>query len=593
MQTHERNRNGTPGHNNPSKSKMEGEGKIFPILLAPSSVVADIEIAQATKMRPIVDVAKDLGLSRDDLILKSDVVAKVKLAAVDRVRKGRQGKFVLVTGTTPTRYGEGKTLTTVGLGQALNRLGTKGIVAVREPSLGPVFGTKGGATGGGRAQVLPMEEINLHFTGDIHAVGAANNLIAAILDAHIFHGNEIDIDPTRVLFPRCLDMNDRQLRNIVTGLGGPKHGVPREDGFIITAASEVMAILCLAEGIPDLKARLERIVIAFDRKEHPVGAGDLYVHGAAAILLKDALMPNLVQTLEGTPALVHGGPFANIAHGHNSVLADRLALGLGDIVVAEAGFGADLGAEKFVDLVCRASGLRPDAAVLVVSIRALKHHGGAKRKDLAAENPKALQAGMVNLDAHVRILQTLGMTPVVAVNRFMADTDREVDAVVDHCKDLGVRAAAHTFHEDGGAGGEELARLVVDATKASTHAVRFAYKDADAFEEKVAKVATSVYGAAAVKYDAAALEDLERLRAAGLDGLPVCIAKTQLSLSDDERALGAPTGWTLQVRGIRPSAGAGFLVVLAGDIMRMPGLGEEPAALSMDIDDTGHIKGLF
>src|SRR5438552_812539 len=463
MQTHERDRNGTPGQNNPSKSKMEGEGKIFPILLAPSSVVADIEIAQATKMRPIVDVAKDLGLSRDDLILKSDVVAKVKLAAIDRVRKGRQGKFVLVTGTTPTRYGEGKTLTTVGLGQALNRLGTKGIVAVREPSLGPVFGTKGGATGGGRAQVLPMEEINLHFTGDIHAVGAANNL-------------------------------------------------------------------------------------------------------TAAILLKDALMPNLVQTLEGTPALVHGGPFANIAHGHNSVLADRLALGLGDIVVAEAGFGADLGAEKFVDLVCRESGLRPDAAVLVVSIRALKHHGGAKRKDLAVENPKVLQAGMVNLDAHVRILQTLGMTPVVAVNRFMADTDREVDAVVDHCKDLGVRAAAHTFHEDGGAGGEELARLVVDATKASTHAVRFAYKDADAFEEKVAKVATSVYGAAAVKYDAAALEDLERLRAAGLDGLPVCIAKTQLSLSDDERALGAPTGWTLQVRGIRPSAGAGVLVAV-GDLL--------------------------
>src|SRR5207302_257863 len=326
------------------------------------------------------------------------------------------------------------------------------------------------------------------------------------------------IDPTRVLFPRCLDMNDRQLRNIVTGLGGPKHGVPREDEFVITAASEVMAILCLAEGIPDLKERLERIVVAFDREQRPVKVGDLYVHGAAAILLKDALMPNLVQTLEGTPALVHGGPFANIAHGHNSVLADRLALGLGDIVVAEAGFGADLGAEKFVDLVCRASGLRPDAAVLVVSIRALKHHGGAKRKDLAAENPKALQAGMVNLDAHVRILQTLGMTPVVAVNRFIADTDREVDA---------------------------------------------------------------------------ALEDLERLRAAGLDGLPVCIAKTQLSLSDDERALGAPTGWTLQVRGIRPSAGAGFLVVLAGDIMRMPGLGEEPAALSMDIDDAGHIRGLF
>jgi len=556
-------------------------------------MVADIEIAQAAKMRPILDVAADLGLGKDDLVLKSDSIAKIRLTAVERARKARQGKFVLVTGTTPTRYGEGKTLTTVGLGQALNRLGTKGIIAVREPSLGPVFGTKGGATGGGRSQVLPMEEINLHFTGDIHAVGAANNLVAAILDAHIFHGNELNIDPTRVLFPRCLDMNDRQLRNIVTGLGGPKHGVPREDEFVITAASEVMAILCLAEGIPDLKARLERIVVAFDREQRPVKVGDLYVHGASAILLKDALMPNLVQTLEGTPALVHGGPFANIAHGHNSVLADRLGLGLSDVVVAEVGFGADLGAEKFVDLVCRQSGLRPDAAVLVVSVRALKHHGGAKRRELTVENPKALAAGMVNLDAHVRILKTLGLPAVVGVNRFVSDTDREVDGIVDHCKDLGVRAAAHTCHEDGGAGGEALARLVLDATAGAAKAVRFVYKDEDPFEEKVAKVATSIYGAADVKYDAAALEDLARLRGAGLDGLPICIAKTQLSLSDDERALGAPTGWTLQVRGIRPSVGAGFLVVLAGDIMRMPGLGEEPAALAMDIDDAGTIKGLF
>ncbi|MGI0148570.1 MAG: formate--tetrahydrofolate ligase, partial [Thermoplasmata archaeon] len=452
-------------------------------------MVADIEIAQAARMRPIVDVAADLGLGREDLVLKSEHIAKVRLAAVDRARKARQGKFVLVTGMTPTRYGEGKTLTTVGLGQTLWRLGTKGVVAVREPSLGPVFGTKGGATGGGRSQVLPMEEINLHFTGDIHAVGAANNLIAAILDAHVFHGNELDIDPTRVLFPRCLDMNDRQLRQIVTGLGGPKHGVPREDGFVITAASEVMAILCLAEGIPDLKERLERIVVAFDRHHKPARAGDLSIHGAATILLKDALMPNLVQTLEGTPALVHGGPFANIAHGHNSVLADRLGLGYGDVVVAEAGFGADLGAEKFVDLVCRQSGLRPDAAVLVASVRALKHHGGVKRKDLALENPKALASGMVNLDAHIKILQTLGLTPVVAVNRFATDTDREIDAVVDHCQDLGVRAAAHTCHADGGPGGEALARLVLDATKATTHAVRFVYNDGDPFEEKVAKVA--------------------------------------------------------------------------------------------------------
>jgi len=556
-------------------------------------MVADIEIAQAVRMRPIVDVAADLGLTRDDLILKSDVIAKVRLAAVARASARRQGKLVLVTGTTPTRLGEGKTLTTVGLGQALTRLGMSAAVAVREPSLGPVFGTKGGATGGGRSQVLPMEEINLHFTGDIHAVGAANNLIATILDAHIFHGNELNIDPTRVPFARCLDMNDRQLRNIVTGLGGPKHGVPREDGFIITAASEVMAILCLAEGIPDLKARLERIVVAFDREGRPVKVGDLYVHGAAAILLKDALLPNLVQTLEGTPAFVHGGPFANIAHGHSSVLADRLALGLADIVTTEAGFGADLGAEKFVDLVCRQSGLRPDAAVLVVSIRALKHHGGMKKKDLVRPDVKALTTGFANLDAHVRILQTLGLTPVVAVNRFATDADREIDAVLEHCADLGVRAAAHTLHADGGAGGETLSRLVLEATKASTGAVRFVYKDEDAIEEKVAKVATSIYGAGDVKYDAAALEDLARLRAAGLDGLPICIAKTQLSLSDDERALGAPTGWTLQVRGIRASAGAGFLVVLAGDIMRMPGLGEEPAALSMDIDDEGRIKGLF
>src|SRR2546426_1423320 len=556
-------------------------------------MVADIEIAQATAMRPIVDVAAGLGLVKGDLILKGDYIAKVQLAAVDRARKARQGKLVLVTGTTPTRYGEGKTLTTVGLGQALNRIGTKGIIAVREPSLGPVFGTKGGATGGGRSQVLPMEEINLHFTGDIHAVGAANNLIAAIMDAHLFHGNVLDLDPTRVLFPRCLDMNDRQLRNIVTGLGGPKHGVPREDEFVITAASEVMAILCLAEGIPDLKARLERIVVAFDREQRPVKVGDLYVHGAAAILLKDALMPNLVQTLEGTPALVHGGPFANIAHGHNSVLADRLGLGLGDVVVAEVGFGADLGAEKFVNLVCRQSGLRPDAAVLVVSVRALKHHGGAKRKELSLENPKALAAGMVNLDAHVRILRTLGLTPVGGVDRFVSAADREVDAIVDHCKDLGVRAAAHTCHEDGGAGGEALAPLGLDGTAGGGETVRFVYKDEDLFEEKVAKGATSIYCAAARKYDAPAPGDPARLPGARLDGLPICIAKTQLSLSDDERALGAPTGWTLQVRGIRPSAGAGFLVVLAGDIMRMPRLGEEPAALGMDINDDGRIKGLF
>jgi formate--tetrahydrofolate ligase len=556
-------------------------------------MATDLEIAQAAQMRPIVDVAKDIGLSREDLVLRGDHIAKVRLEAVERARKGKQGKLVLVTGITPTRHGEGKTLTTVGLGQALNRLGTKGIVAIREPSLGPVFGTKGGAAGGGYSQVLPMEDINLHFTGDIHAVTAANNLIAAILDAHVFHGNELSIDPTRVLFPRCEDMNDRELRNIVVGLGGPKHGVPREDNFIITAASEVMAILCLTDGIPDLKERLARVVVAFDREEKPVTAGDLTVQGAGAILLKDALMPNLVQTIEGTPALVHGGPFANIAHGHNTLLADRLGLGCGDLVVTEAGFGSDLGAEKFVDIVCRMSGLAPSTPVLVASARALKHHGGAKRKNLPVEDLKSLEAGFVNLDAHLGILKKLGLRAIVAVNRFATDTDREVEAILEHSESAGVKAAAHTFHANGGKGGEELARIVIETTKGAPPAIRPIYREEDAFEEKVAKVATEVYGAGEVKYDAAALEDVDRLRNAGLDRLPICIAKTQLSLSDDETLRGAPRGWVLEVRGVRPSTGAGFLVVLAGDIMRMPGLGAEPAALQMDIDEDGRIKGLF
>jgi len=556
-------------------------------------MLTDIEIAQAARMRPIIDVAADVGLDREDLILQGEHIAKVRLSAVDRAKSNRQGRLVLVTGTTPTRLGEGKTLTCIGLGQALWRLGTKAVVAIREPSLGPVFGTKGGAAGGGYSQVLPMEDINLHFTGDIHAVTAANNLIAAILDAHVFHGNELNVDPTRVVLPRCLDMNDRQLRNIVIGLGGKKHGVPREDGFIITAASEVMAILCLAEGIRDLKERLARIVVAFDREEMPVTAGDLTVHGAGTILLKDALMPNLVQTIEGTPALVHGGPFGNIAHGHSSVVADRLGLGISDVVVTEAGFGADLGAEKFVDIVCRQSGLCPDAAVLVASVRALKHHGGAKRRELGQKNAEALMAGFANLDAHLEILRTLGLRAVVAVNRFATDADGEIDAVLDHAEDQGVHAAAHRLQADGGASGEELTRLVLKTASSGPCAIKPVYRDEDPVEEKVAKVATEIYHAGEVKYDASALEDLERLRKAGLDGLPVCIAKTQLSLSDDESLRGAPSGWTLEVRGVRVSAGAGFLVVLAGDIMRMPGLGAEPAALQMDIDEDGKIRGLF
>ena len=553
----------------------------------------DIEIAQTAKMRPIVDVAADLGIGPEDLVLHGPHIAKVRLGVVERVKKHPRAKLVLVTATTPTKHGEGKTLTTVTLGQAANRLGTKAVITLREPSLGPVFGVKGGAAGGGHAQVLPMEDINLHFTGDIHAVTAANNLIAAMMDAHAFHGNELGIDPGRVNFARCMDMNDRQLRAIVDGLGGPKNGVPRQDEFVITAASEVMAILCMTEGVKDLKERLRRILVAFNHKGAPVWAKDLKADGACAILLKDALMPNLVQTLEGTPAFVHGGPFGNIAHGHNTILSDRLALGSTDMVFTEAGFASDLGAEKFVDLVCRQAGYAPNAAVLVTTVRAMKHHGGVREKAIKEENLKALEAGLPNLDAHVRILKTIGITPVVAVNRFVTDTQREVDAVVEHAQELGVRAAPHTGYADGGKGGAELAKLVIEAANRSPASLRFVYKADDPFEEKVAKIATQVYGADGVDFVNSAKDDMKLVENAGVADLPVCVAKTQMSLTDDEHALGAPKGWTLKIRGVRVSSGAGYLVALAGEMMRMPGLGAEPAAVHMDIDEKGIIQGLF
>ncbi len=553
----------------------------------------DIEIAQTATMRPIADVAADLGIGPEDLVLHGPHIAKVRLRVVEAAKKHPRAKLVLVTATTPTKHGEGKTLTTVTLGQAANRLGTKAVITLREPSLGPVFGVKGGAAGGGHAQVLPMEDINLHFTGDIHAVTAANNLIAAMMDAHVFHGNSLGIDPGHVNFARCMDMNDRQLRAIVDGLGGPKNGVPREDGFVITAASEIMAILCMTEGVADLKERLRRIVVAFNRKGGPVWAKQLAADGACAILLKDALMPNLVQTLEGTPAFVHGGPFGNIAHGHNTILADRLALGSSDMVFTEAGFGSDLGAEKFVDLVGRQSGFAPDAAVLVTTARAMKHHGGVKEKAISEENLKALEAGFPNLDAHLRILKTLGIAPVVAVNRFAADTQREIDAIVEHCQDAGVRAAPHTGYLNGGPGGTELAKLVLDAANRSAAPMRFVYKDTDPFEEKLAKLATEIYGADGVDFVNSAKDDLKLMENAGVADLPVCVAKTQMSLTDDERMLGAPKGWTLKIRGVRASSGAGYLVALAGEMMRMPGLGAEPAAIHMDIDEKGIIKGLF
>ena len=553
----------------------------------------DIEIAQSAKMRPILDVAADLGIGPEDLVLHGPHIAKVRLDAVERAKRHPQARLVLVTATTPTKFGEGKTLTTVGLGQAMKHLRVKSAITLREPSLGPVFGVKGGAAGGGRAQVVPMEDINLHFTGDIHAVTAANNLIAAMMDAHMFHGNGFDIHPGYVNFKRCLDMNDRQLRAIVDGLGGPKNGVPREDGFVITAASEVMAILCMTEGVRDLKERLRRILVAFDRKGGPVWAKDLKADGACAILLKDALMPNLVQTLEGTPAFVHGGPFGNIAHGHNTILSDRLALGSSDMVFTEAGFASDLGAEKFVDLVCRQSGYAPDAAVLVTTVRAMKHHGGVKEKAIKEENLKALEVGLPNLDAHVRILKTMGITPVVAANRFVTDTQREIDAIVEHCHDLGVRSAPHTGYMEGGKGGLELAKLVLDAAEHSSSKIRFVYKADDPFEEKVARLATEVYGAQGVDFVNSAKEDMKLMENAGLAGLPVCVAKTQMSITDDDRVLGAPTNWTLKIRGVRASSGAGYLVALAGEMMRMPGLGAEPAAVHMDIDEKGIIKGLF
>ena len=553
----------------------------------------DIEIAQSAKMRPIVDVAADLGIGPGDLVLHGSHIAKVRLGAVDRARKHRRAKLVLVTATTPTKHGEGKTLTTVTLGQAANRLGTKAVITLREPSLGPVFGVKGGAAGGGRSQVLPMEDINLHFTGDIHAVTAANNLIAALMDAHVFHGNTLGIDTRTVNFARCMDMNDRQLRSLVDGLGGPKDGVPREDTFVITAASEVMAILCLTEGLNDLKERLRRILVAFNRSREPVWAKDLKAEGACAILLKDALLPNLVQTLEGTPAFVHGGPFGNIAHGHNTILSDRLALGTGEVVFTEAGFASDLGAEKFVDLVCRQSGYAPDASVLVTTVRAMKHHGGVKEKSIKEENPKAVEAGLPNLDAHIRILNTLGIPPVVALNRFATDSPREVDTILDHCEGQGVPAAVHTGYADGGKGGGALAKLVLEAANRPSRSMQYVYKADDLFEEKVAKIATEIYGAEGVNFVESAKDDLKLMENADLAHLPVCVAKTQMSLTDDDRVLGAPEHWTLRIRGIRASAGAGYLVALAGEMMRMPGLGADPAAVHMDIDEAGTIKGLF
>jgi formate--tetrahydrofolate ligase len=552
---------------------------------------SDIEIARSVDLRPIGDVAAELGLSPDHVEKYGDRMAKIRLEALEG--RPRAGRLVLVTGVSPTPAGEGKSTVSVGLAQALNRRGKRAVLCLREPSLGPCMGMKGGAAGGGWSQVLPMEEINLHFTGDIHAMGAANNLLAALIDNHVHHGNPLGIDPRQVLWKRALDMNDRALRNIVVGLGGRSHGVPREDQFQITVASEVMAILCLAEGIEDLEQRLGRIVLGYTYDGEPVRARDLEAQGAMTLLLKNALQPNLVQTIEGGPAFVHGGPFANIAHGCNSLLATRMGLAFGEYCVTEAGFGTDLGAEKFFDIKCRYGGIEPAAAVVVATIRALKYNGGVARRALAKPDVEAVERGLPNLAAHLDILGRFGVPRVVALNEFAGDDPAEIERVERFCEDRGVPAARARVFAEGGAGGLDLADRVIEAVETAPAGFRFLYPLEMSIREKVETIAREVYGAEGVEYTRPAERDVEALERIGLGGLPVCVAKTQYSLSDDPSRLGRPTGFHITVSEVRPSAGAGFLVVLTGDIMTMPGLPKKPAATGMKVEPDGTVHGLF
>ncbi len=554
-------------------------------------MLSDIEIAQRAKLQPISEIAASAGLSGDEIEQYGRYKAKIAPSVMARSRA--DGKLILVTAITPTPAGEGKTTTTIGLADGMKRIGKSVVVALREPSLGPVFGVKGGAAGGGYAQVVPMEEINLHFTGDMHAIGAANNLLAAMLDNHIFQGNALGIDKDRITWKRCVDMNDRQLRFIQDGLGGGKNGVPRRDGFDITVASEVMAILCLATSLSDLKARLSRIVVGYNTEGEPVTAGDLKAAGAMCALLKDAMKPNLVQTLEGTPAIVHGGPFANIAHGCNSVVATRTALKLGDYVVTEAGFGADLGAEKFLDIKCRVAGLKPSACVVVATVRALKMHGGVEKTDLAAENLEALQKGLPNLLRHVGNMKNVyGLPTVVALNRFPTDTDAEIACVLEACQKLGVNTVLSTVWAEGGKGGEALAREVVRLCEQRNH-FDYCYDAARPIKEKIDAIVRRIYGGSGVQYTPEAEAEVARLTALGFDKMPVCMAKTQYSFSDDAKLLGAPEGFAVTVRNVKVSAGAGFVVVLTGNILTMPGLPPVPAAEKIDVDEHGNITGLF
>ena len=554
--------------------------------------LSDIEIAQQCKMQPIVDIARAAGVDEKYLELYGNYKAKVNYSLLKESKRG-DGKLILVTAINPTPAGEGKTTTTVGLADAMKRIGKNVAVALREPSLGPVFGIKGGAAGGGYAQVVPMEDINLHFTGDFHAIGAANNLLAAMLDNHIQQGNALGIDVKRIVWRRCVDMNDRQLRNIVDGLGGRMQGVPREDGFDITVASEVMAVLCLAADIPDLKERLGRMVVAYTFEGKPVTASDLKAAGAMAALLKDALKPNLVQTLEGTPAFIHGGPFANIAHGCNSVMATKMAMRISDYTVTEAGFGADLGAEKFFDIKCRLAGLRPSAVVVVATVRALKNHGGVPKAELNSENLEALEKGLPNLIQHVENITNVYRLPcVVAINAFPTDTKAELELIEKKCRELNVNVALSEVWAKGGSGGIELAKEVVRLCE-KENGFTFAYDTEDPIETKLNDIARRIYRADAAILTPNARKQMAELEAMGLGRLPICMAKTQYSFSDDQTLLGAPRGFSITVRNIKVSAGAGFLVALTGDIMTMPGLPKAPSAERIDVDENGRISGLF
>ncbi|EOU1912058.1 formate--tetrahydrofolate ligase [Clostridium perfringens] len=553
----------------------------------------DIEIAQSAKMEPIINIAKKIGLGEDDIELYGKYKCKISLDAIKKLENNKDGKLVLVTAINPTPAGEGKSTVTVGLGQALNKIGKNTVIALREPSLGPVFGIKGGAAGGGYAQVVPMEDINLHFTGDMHAITSANNLLCAAIDNHIHQGNLLRIDSRRIVFKRVMDMNDRALRNIVVGMGGKINGFLREDGFMITVASEIMAILCMASDLEDLKERMGNILIAYNLDGEPVYAKELEVEGAMALLMKDAIKPNLVQTLENTPAIIHGGPFANIAHGCNSIIATKTALKMSDITITEAGFGADLGAEKFLDIKCRYGNLNPDCVVLVATIRALKHHGGVKKDELNISNIDALNKGMKNLEKQIENIKAYGVPVVVAINKFITDSDEEIKAIEDFCKNVGVEVSLTEVWEKGGEGGIDLANKVIKTMESEPSNFKMIYDSEESIKDKILKIVQTIYGGKGVNYTPQALKQIAEIEKFNLDKLPICMAKTQYSLSDNPSLLGRPENFDITVKEVRVSNGAGFIVVLTGDVMTMPGLPKVPAANRMDIKDNGEIVGLF